>query len=252
MKVVILCGGRGFRLNEETEFRPKPLVNLGNKPILWHIMKIYSKFGFNQFVLCLGYRGDMIKEYFLNYNVMNCDSTIILGRKQEVIINDKHDADGMLVTLADTGLETQTSERLKRVQKYIGDETFMLTYGDGVADIDIKNLLEFHKSHGKVATVTTVHPISKYGVIKSEDGLVTQFSEKPVENDRISAGFFVFEPKVFDYLDDGMLEQTPLKKLTQYGQLMEYRHGGFFFSMDTYRDYIYLNEMWNKGEAKWI
>ncbi len=252
MKVVILCGGRGFRLQEETEYRPKPLVPIGGKPILWHIMKIYSQYGFNEFVLCLGYKGDMIKDYFLNYDAMNGDLTVTLGDKHEVILENGHDENGLKVTLADTGLETNTSERLKRVQKYIGKETFMLTYGDGVSDINIRELLGFHLSHGKIATVTAVHPISKYGVIKSDNNEVYCFSEKPVENDRISAGFFVFNYQVFDYLDKGMLEVIPLQKLAQDKQLMAYNFDGYFYSMDTYRDYNYLNERWNKGEAKWL
>jgi glucose-1-phosphate cytidylyltransferase len=251
MKVVIFCGGRGFRLQEETEYRPKPLVSIGGIPILVHIMNIYSRYGINEFILCLGYKGQMIKDYFINYDTMTNDVTVVLGDEHKIIVERKQEKLNSVVTMVDTGLETMTSERLTRIKKYIGNETFMLTYGDGVSDINIQDLLLFHKAHGKIATVTAVHPTSKYGVIKSEHGEVTKFSEKPVQSDRISAGFFVFEPEVFNYLDDGMLEQTPLHKLSENKQLRAFEHNGCFHSMDTYSDFNELNKMWNEGKAKW-
>lgn len=254
MKTIILCGGRGMRLNEETEYRPKPLVPIGQRPILWHIMQIYSRFGFREFILCLGYRGNMVKEYFLNYQPMSNDCTVHLGFQHKVTYENSHDEQDYQVTLADTGLDTMTGGRLKRVQKYIGEDTFMLTYGDGIANVDIQALLKFHYSHGRCATVTAVHPVSRYGVLGvGKEGNVSSFAEKPVENEWVSAGFFVFNRKIFDYLpgDDCFLEHDPLRSLAQEGELMAYKHDGFFFSMDTYRDYKYLNELWDKGQAPW-
>jgi glucose-1-phosphate cytidylyltransferase len=254
MKVVILCGGLGTRLREETEFRPKPMVEIGGRPILWHIMKIYAHSGSREFVLCLGYRGNMIKEYFLNYEAMNNDFTICLGNESQIRYNGLHAEQGFEVTLADTGLETMTGGRLQRVRKYVQDETFMLTYGDGVADIDVSRLLEFHRSHGKIATVTTVTPISRFGIVEmSGSGQVLQFVEKPKTEAFASAGFFVFEPKIFDYLegDDCILERVPLQRLAAEGELMAYEHSGFFYAMDTYREYEFLNDLWAKGEAPW-
>ena len=255
MKTIILCGGRGMRLNEETEYRPKPLVPVGNRPILWHIMQNYAYYNFREFILCLGYRGDMIKEYFLNYKTMSNDCTVHIGRQHEVTYDKLNEEHEYHVTLADTGLESMTGGRLKKVQKYVDDDTFMLTYGDGVADLDIQALLAYHKAHGRCATVTAVHPVSHYGVLTiGKNGNIADFAEKPVMNDWMSAGFFVFNRKVFDYLgnDDCILEQGPLQRLAQEGQLMAYKHEGFFFSMDTYRDYRHLNDMWDKGQRPWI
>jgi glucose-1-phosphate cytidylyltransferase len=254
MKVVILCGGLGTRLREETEFRPKPLLEIGGRPILWHIMKTYAHRGFREFVLCLGYRGNMIKEYFLNYEAMNNDFTICLGHESRIRHNGLHTEQGFEVTLADTGLNTMTGGRLQRVRKYINNETFMLTYGDGVADIDVARLVEFHKQHGKIATVTTVTPTSRFGIVEMGDrGQVLQFIEKPKTEAFASAGFFVFEPGIFDYLegDDCILERVPLQRLAADGQLMAYEHEGFFYAMDTYREYEFLNDLWAKGQAPW-
>jgi len=253
MKVVMLCGGLGTRLREETEFRPKPMVEIGGRPILWHIMKLYARSGFRDFILCLGYRGNMIKEYFLNYEAMNNDFTICLGRESRIQINDEHAEQGFQVTLADTGLSTMTGGRVKRIQKYIQDDTFMLTYGDGVADLDISRLVEFHKSHGKLATVTAVSPSSRFGVLEMNKNRVMSFLEKPRTEGFASAGFFVFNRKVFDYLggDDCTLEREPLERLAREGELMAYKHDGFFFAMDTYREYEYLNQLWDKGKAPW-
>lgn len=254
MKVVVLCGGLGTRLREETEFRPKPMVEVGGRPILWHIMKIYAHYGFREFVICLGYRGNMIKDYFLNYEAMNNDFTMCLGRKSHIDYIGCHEEQGFQVTLADTGLETQTGGRLKRVQKYIEDDTFLLTYGDGLTDANIADIVRFHRSHGKLATVTSVRPISRYGSITLDDGgRVERFAEKPQADGWISAGFLVLNRAVFDYIggDDCVLERDGLERLAADGQLMAYRHDGFFYAMDTYREYQYLNEVWNKGDAPW-
>ena len=255
MKVVVLCGGLGTRLREETEFRPKPLVDVGGRPVLWHIMKLYDHYGFRDFVLCLGYKGNMIKEYFLNYEAMNNDFTICLGQKSQIQFEGRHQEQNFRVTLADTGQETMTGGRVKRIKKYIDESTFMLTYGDGVGDVDIARLVEFHKSHGKLATVTTFHPGSRFGILNigTTDGRVEEFIEKPRTDARASAGFFVFERGVFDYLegDACILEQEPLQKLAADGQLMAYHHDGFFTAMDTYREYKYLNDLWSGGQAPW-
>jgi glucose-1-phosphate cytidylyltransferase len=254
MKVVILCGGLGTRLREETEYRPKPMVEIGGKPILWHIMKIYAHYGFTDFVLCLGYRGSMIKQYFLNYESMVNDFSIILGRHEgQIQYHNAHEEKSFAVTLAETGLETLTGGRLKRIQQYITDDTFMMTYGDGLANINIPRLLEFHFSHGKVATITAVRSASRFGKLEIDgEGTVRQFSEKPLVDDWINGGFFVFNRGVFDYLGyDGALEQEPLRNLSRDGQLMAFRHTGFWYAMDTYREYLYLNELWNKQEAEW-
>ena len=253
MKVVVLCGGLGTRLREETEFRPKPMVEIGGRPILWHIMKTYAHCGFREFVLCLGYRGNTIKEYFLNYEAMNNDFTISLGQKSQIQYNDVHTEQGFQVTLADTGQATMTGGRVKRIQKYIDDDTFLLTYGDGVADLNIAKLLEFHRSHGKLATVTAVTPSSRFGVLEMNKNRVMSFLEKPRMEGFASAGYFVLNRKVFDYLggDDCTFEREPLERLAKEGELMAYKHEGFFFAMDTYREYEYLNQLWSKGQAPW-
>ena len=254
MKTVILCGGQGTRLREETEYRPKPLVEIGGKPILWHIMKLYSHYGFNDFVLCLGYRGNMIKEYFLNYEAMNNDFTICLGQNSRIDFNGAHEEQAFRVVLSDTGQETMTGGRIKRIEKYANDDTFMVTYGDGLSNVDIGELVAFHKSHGKIATVTTVRPYSRFGILQtSSDGTVEGFTEKPQVDGWASAGFLVFERKLFDYLDgdDCFLEREPLERLAATGELMAYRHDGFFFAMDTYREYLHLNDLWASGKAPW-
>jgi len=254
MKVVLLCGGMGTRLREETEFRPKPMVEIGGRPILWHIMKTYAHAGFREFVLCLGYRGNMIKEYFLNYEAMNSDFTICLGSQSRIAYQNNHGEQDYSVTLVDTGLSTMTGGRVKRIEKYIDADTFLLTYGDGVSDVDIRCLVEFHKRHGKLATVTAVTPTSRYGILDTNgDGQVQRFREKPRNDGRASAGFFVFEREVFDYIggDDCTLERGPLERLAAEGQLMAYEHQGFFYAMDTFREYEYLNELWKTGEAPW-
>lgn len=254
MKVVILCGGMGTRMREETEFRPKPMVTIGGRPVLWHIMKTYAHYGFTEFVLCLGYRGDVIKEYFLNYEAMNADFTISLG-KRDIESHGSHSERDFRVTLADTGLSAMTGARVKRIQRYVAGDTFMVTYGDGLADIDLAALLDFHRAHGRLATVSTTAPTSRFGVLETNSsGQVTSFAEKPKLAGRVNAGFFVFERGVFDYLstDDAcVLEREPLERLALDGQLMSFQHDRFFFAMDTYREYQLLNELWASGQAPW-
>ena len=255
MKAVILCGGQGTRLREETEYRPKPLVDVGGRPILWHIMKAYAHHGFSDFICCLGYRAQMIKDYFLNYEAMNNDFKICLGRKSHVQFMGAHHEQDFTVTLADTGLETMTGGRLKRVARYLeDDDTFLLTYGDGLCDVNIRCLVEFHRSHGRLATVTSVPPVSRFGVLETNpQGQVQRFMEKPKANGLISAGYFVLNRRVLDYLGgpECILEREPLERLAREGQLMAYRHDGFFFAMDTYREYQYLNELWASGQTPW-
>jgi glucose-1-phosphate cytidylyltransferase len=255
MKTVILCGGMGTRLREETEFRPKPMVEIGGRPILWHIMKIYAHYGFREFVLCLGYRGDVIREYFLNYEAMNNDFTISLGRKHKMVHHDAHGEQDFEVTLAETGAQALTGARVKRVQRYVDGGTFMVTYGDGLADVDLGKVLAFHRAHGKLATMTTMAPTSRFGMLDTDSaGRVTSFIEKPQLTGQANAGFFVFERRVFDYLsaeDTCVLEREPLENLARDGELMAYRHGGFFFTMDTYREYQKLNELWASGQPPW-
>jgi glucose-1-phosphate cytidylyltransferase len=254
MKVVILCGGQGTRLREETEYRPKPLVEVGGRPILWHIMKLFAHHGFRDFVLALGYRGNMIKDYFLNYQAMNNDFTMSLGKHQQIAYHGAHQEDDFRITLADTGLETMTGGRVRRIQKYIQNDTFLLTYGDGLADVDIRKLLAFHRQHGRLATVTAVSPVSRYGMLDvAEDGSVARFSEKPQIEGCVNAGFFVLSRRIFDYLDgdECILEREPLERLAAERQLMAFRHPGFFFAMDTYREYKALNDLWASGKAPW-
>lgn len=250
MKVVILCGGKGTRLREETIFKPKPLVEIGGQPILWHIMKIYSHFGFKDFILCLGYKDHMIKEYFLNYDKYNYDFTLKLN-KVEIEFHNKN-TENWNITFANTGDETNTGGRIKRIEKYIEEDTFLATYGDGVADINLKELIDFHISKNQIATLTGFHPTSKYGILDiNKEGTVTYFQEKPVMKDIVSGGFFVFNKKMFDYLDENcILEREPLENLVKDKQLSVYQHNGFWGSMDTYKDVEFLREIWEK-EKKW-
>lgn len=254
IKVVILCGGRGTRLREETEIKPKPMVNIGGKPIIWHIMKIYSHHGLKDFIFCLGYKGEMIKDYFLNYEEMNSDFTIELGTGTKQI-HTNHTEKDWKVTLADTGEEAQTGSRVKKIEKYIDCDIFMVTYGDGVADIDIRKLLKFHQAHGKIATVTGVRPSSRFGELVSKNNKVVKFHEKPqVSEGLINGGFFVFQKKFLKYLaegDDCYLEREPLETLAEEGQLMVYKHAGFWQCVDTYRELELLNELWQKSRPPW-
>ncbi len=248
-------------MREETEFRPKPLVDVGGKPILWHIMKMYARCGFHDFILCLGYKGSMIKEYFLSYEAMNSDFTLTLGPGEGSASGrtsiELHNTslDSFRVTLAETGMATMTGGRVRRAAKYLGeDDLFMMTYGDGVADVDLSKLVDFHRSHGKLATVTVIRPTSRFGILDVDDsGLVTRFAEKPKSLNWASAGFFVLSRKVIDLLDDDecIFEQRPLEQLVAMDQLVAYRHEGFFFAMDTYREYLYLNQLWDSGKAPW-
>lgn len=254
LKVVILCGGLGTRLREETEYRPKPMVDIGGRPIVWHIMKAFAHYGFNDFILCLGYKGDMIKDYFLNYEAMNSDFTVHLGRFHQIAYHGSHLEQDFRVTLADTGPESMTGGRIKRIEKYIESEPFIVTYGDGLSNVNPADLLAFHKKHGKIATVTSVRPYSRFGVLDVDDsGKVCRFAEKPQLDGWTSAGFFAFNRGVFDLLtgDDCVMERQTLAQLATDGQLMAYRHDGFFFAMDTYREYEALNAMWNSGNAPW-
>jgi glucose-1-phosphate cytidylyltransferase len=254
-KVVILCGGRGTRLQEETEVRPKPLIEIGGRPILWHIMKLYSSYGFKDFVLCLGYKGEMIKEYFLNYEAMNNDCTIVLGKKNSIKFHTDHREDGWKVTLVDTGLGTMTGSRLKRAQRYIDSDTFMLTYGDGVADVNIRQLYAFHQRNKKIGTVTGVHPSSRFGELIVRGQKVVTFSEKPQTTQGfVNGGFFVFDKKFFKYLgsgDDVYLEREPLEGLAGAGELNMFKHEGFWQCMDTRRELDLLSRLWEEKKAPW-
>lgn len=257
MKVVIFCGGKGYRLREETEFRPKPLVEIGGRPILWHIMQIYAQQGFTEFILCLGYKGDQIREYFLNYNTMNNPVSINL-RSGSISFPETGDAPPWTVTVVDTGLETMTGARLKRVEKYIDTDFFMLTYGDGVADIDLEKLVTFHKRHKKIGTVTGVEPLPRFGELIYERNLVRKFSEKPSHKGSkilINGGFFVLDRRIFRYLtkdDTCTFEKEPLERLARAGQLNCYEHQGFWHCMDTYRDMEYLENLCLRKQAPWV
>jgi glucose-1-phosphate cytidylyltransferase len=258
MKVVIFAGGLGTRISEETDVRPKPMVEIGGKPILWHIMKIYSQYGYNDFVICLGYKGYVIKEYFMNYFLHNSDITIDLaGNKMEI---HGTRAESFKVTLVETGINTKTAGRLQQVKKYIGDEDFLLTYGDGVSDVNIDQLVEFHKAHNKTVTVTSVQPDARFGGMDlATDGSVNAFREKSkTDTQWINGGFFVLKAAVFNYLEKlqkdmsaVMWEDEPLEKLTADKQLSAFKHNGFWKCMDALRDKIELNELWENGQAPW-
>lgn len=253
MKAVLLAGGLGTRMREETEFRPKPMVEVGGRPVLWHIMKILGQQDISDFVVCTGYKSELIKNYFTNYGVLNQDFTVTLGDHGSIIYHGDHDEAHWTVTVADTGPTTMTGGRIKRVQKYVDGERFLCTYGDGIADVDVKTLLEYHESHGKLATVTTVQPLSRFGVLDlNDDGSVRQFKEKPQVEGWINIGYFIFEPAIFDYLgDNSVLEEEPLRQLAIDGQIAAYPHRGFWQPMDTYRETLMLNELWDSGAAPW-
>ena len=255
MKVVIFAGGVGSRISEESHLRPKPMIEIGEKPMLWHIMKIFASQGFNDFIVCLGYKGYHIKEYFSNYHLHNSDITFELKENKLTIHSSV--VEDFKVTLVDTGLTTKTAGRLKKIQKYLGDEDFFLTYGDGVADIDLKALLNFHKSHGKPLTVTAVQPAGRFGVMQmNSDGQVNIFNEKfQGDENWINGGFFVAKREIFQYIpnnaDDVMWEEDPLHQLSKGGKLMAYQHKGFWKCMDALRDKLELEEIWNTGNAPW-
>lgn len=254
MKVVILAGGLGTRISEESHLKPKPMIEIGECPILWHIMKIYSKYGFNDFIVCLGYKGYAIKEYFAHYFLHESDVTFDFKNHSERMIHH-HSAEPWTVTLVNTGVETMTGGRVKRVKEYIGNEPFMLTYGDGVADVNIAELVSYHKAHGKLATVTSIQPAGRFGALDLDsNNLVHGFKEKPKGDGAwINGGFFVMEPQVLDYIDNDMtiLEKEPLEGLARDGQLVSYKHSGFWQPMDTLRDKTNLEELWKSGAAPW-
>lgn len=255
MKVVIFAGGFGTRISEESHLKPKPMIEIGGWPILWHIMKYYESYGFNEFIICLGYKGYIIKDFFLNYYMYSSDISISLASgKIDVHFSDSNT---FKVTLVDTGLETKTAGRLKRVQKYLNNEDFMLTYGDGLSDVNLHELVEFHKTHGKIATLTSVKPAQTFGRITfDESGKILHFREKSQEDSIwINGGFFVLNPKVFDFIPEGadniMWEETPMDKLTESGELYAFKHNGFWKCMDAIRDKIELEDLWKNEKAKW-
>ncbi len=253
MKAVILAGGLGTRLREETEFRPKPMVEIGGKPIIWHIMKNLSEQGISEFVICLGYKGEQIKEFFLNYEALTNDITIQLGENS--VTNHLHSStsENWTVTLAETGMYTMTGGRLNKVRQYLGSESFLCTYGDGLADVDIRKLTEFHESHKGLATVTAVQPTNRFGALEIDaDSAVTSFEEKPMSDKWVNGGFFIFEKDIFEYLDDEcILERAPLEELSKQDELRAFKHQGFGRPMDTHRETQELNQIWNEGMAPW-
>lgn len=254
MKVVILAGGLGTRLSEYTDSVPKPMVTVGGRPIIWHIMNWYAKHGLSEFVLALGYKANIFKQYFLNFNRINSDFEINLSSGKVKILGSGSDTDWN-VSLIDTGVETMTGGRLKKLKDYLGNEPFLLTYGDGLADVDINELLNFHRAHGKMVTVTAVHPAARFGELQLKEGLVESFFEKPQTQDGwINGGFFVVEPAFLDFIeaDSTVLEKTPLETVCSMGELMAYRHSGFWQCMDTRRDRDLLEKLWLSGDAPWV
>ena len=253
MKTVILAGGFGTRISEESHLKPKPMIEIGDMPIIWHIMKQYSHFGFNEFIICAGYKQEIIKEWFANYFIHTSDITFDFAKGSEVIVHNKH-AEPWKVTVVDTGLHTMTGGRIKNVKNYIGDETFFMTYGDGVSDVNIQATLDFHKQHGKLATITAIQPEGRFGYIDLEKNVVHSFREKS-ERDTgwINAGFMVLEPEVLEYIADDtiMFEREPMERLAAEGQMMCYKHTGFWQCMDTLRDKEKLEKLWASGNAPW-
>ncbi len=255
MKVIILCGGAGTRLKEETEFKPKPMVYVGNQPIIWHIMKIYSHFGFNEFILALGYKAEYIKDFFLNQKALTSDFTLNTSNYKTIYHTDsRKNPDHFKITFVDTGVETLIGERILMCKKYIPvkDKLFMVTYGDGVANVNIKEIIRFHKKKKTLGTITGVHPRSKFGLIKLEKGgLVKSFVEKPVLNDWVNGGFMVFNKKFFDFINPGEMEHEALKRIATKNGLALYKHKGFWFAVDTYRELEELNKIWESGNPPW-
>ena len=254
MKVAILAGGVGTRLAEETEIKPKPMVEIGGRPILWHIMMYYAHYGFKEFVIALGYKGDFIKKYMVDYSSLNSNLTVNLGNGNVDVHNGNGQIHDWNVDLIDTGYDTLTGGRIKRLRPYLGDGTFMLTWGDGVSNIDLHELLKYHHSHGKLATVTAVRPTARFGRLEIKDGQVVEFSEKPqLREGWINGAFFVLEPEIFDYIEgDGtQWEREPMERLAKDGQLMAYHHTGFWQCMDTLRDKKLLNDLWEQGNPSW-
>jgi len=252
-QVVILCGGRGTRLQEETEFKPKALVEIGGKPILWHLMRIYYRHGFRRFVLCLGYKGNLIKQYFLNYSAMQNDFTLELRSGSQQLQSDSENIEDWEITFCDTGADTNTGGRLSRIRHLIEGQHFLANYCDGLSDLDLAKLVDWHHEKGKVATVTGFHPRSRFGTVKvDDDGIVNYWQEKPLMSDLTSGGFFVFDKRVFDYLDDDcVLEQGPLEKLAGDRQLALFAHDGYWQCMDTHKEALALNQVWDAGNPPW-
>lgn len=254
MKVVILAGGYGTRISEESHLKPKPMVEIGDKPILWHIMKEYSHYGFNDFIICCGYKQHIIKEWFADYYLYNSDVTFDFANDNQMTVH-QNVAEPWKVTLVDTGTDTMTGGRVKRIQKYVGDEPFMLTYGDAVCDIDINQLLEYHKNHGKIATITAVTVGQRFGVLTIDDtGTITDFREKEaMDGSRINAGYMVMQPQIFDFIegDSTVFEKGPLEAVAAKGELKAYKFNGFWQCMDTKREKDKLDDMWNSGNAPW-
>jgi glucose-1-phosphate cytidylyltransferase len=251
-KVVILAGGLGTRIMEESEIRPKPMIEIGGRPIIWHIMKIYSTFGLNDFIVCLGYKGYVLKEFFANYNLHMSDITFDIGNNTSTVHSVR--AEPWKVSLIDTGIQSMTGGRLKRIKEFLGSDTFCMTYGDGLADINLDNLLAFHNSHGRLATITAVQPSGRFGALNIANGVVRKFIEKPLgDGSWINGGFFVLSRRVLDYIegDETVWEKGPMERLAREGQLMAYEHNGFWYAMDTLRDKRHLEELWASGRAPW-
>ena len=253
LPAVLLAGGLGTRIREETEFKPKPMVEIGGKPVLWHIMKHLSAYGVNRFIICVGYKGDYIRDYFLNYRARNNDFTISLGDSQDLVFHSIHQESNWSVTIAETGPLTNTGGRVFAVKKYLEGENFLCTYGDGLSDIDISRLVRFHEESKTIATVTAVRPLSRFGIMDvSSSNYVENFKEKPQAEGWINGGFFIFKPRIFDYLAPNVtLENEPLRKLTEERQLSAYKHEGFWQPMDTFRESKLLNDLWDSGKAPW-
>ena len=253
MKTVILCGGRGTRLGAHGATLPKALIEIGEKPVIWHLLKIYAHHGFDDFILCLGFLGNEIKRFFVEQNWLNADFTLEKNSNLQ-LLKSSDSLENWRVTFADTGLETNTGGRLKKIEKYLdGEEMFFVTYGDGLANVNLEKLVEFHKSHGRVATLTAVHPQSNFGIMKlDDDGLVTEFQEKPVMREWINGGFFVFNRRIFDYLDENsVLEREPLERLAREKELVAFPHAGFWKCVDTFKDNLEFNQLWSDGRADW-
>jgi glucose-1-phosphate cytidylyltransferase len=256
MKVVILCGGQGTRLREETEHRPKPMLPIGNRPILWHIMRTYASFGHKEFILCLGYKGEMIKDWFRNLRWMTSDISFEIGSPEAALFHSETQEHGWKVTMADTGLDTMTGGRIKRIEKYLGDDDeFLLTYGDGVGRIDVSASIRYHQASKKLLTVTAVRPPGRWGELMIESGQVKAFLEKPqTSTGRINGGFFVASRGIFRYLNDDpglVFEQEPLRAMSRDNQLAAFEHDGFWQPMDTYQEYLLLNRLWRENKAEW-
>lgn len=254
MKAVILAGGLGTRITEESHLKPKPMIEIGERPIIWHIMNTYSKYDVNEFIICAGYKQHVIKEYFANYFLYCSDVTFDFTKKNSSITINNNNSEKWKVTIVDTGLNTMTGGRIKRIKQYLNNETFLLTYGDGVSDVNISELIKFHKSHGKLATLTAVHPIGRFGILDLNEDSITSFNEKnESKTDWINGGYMVLEPEIINYIDDDstVFEKKPLEQLSAQGQLKAYKHDGFWQCMDTLRDKQKLEELWKSGNAPW-